>query len=552
MPANPPSPAATRRTFLKTTGFAAGGLLLPTIVAASSPAAPATSTAASKSSMTTPPNVLFLVTDQQSWDALGAINPAVKTPNLDRLAARGILFDQAICQCPMCIPSRYSLTTGLYPSQIGVLNNAQAIQDSREMPIPTIWDRHSAAGYHTIGCGKTHWTISPNAERGIREVVPGTFGFAERYIGRMPGGHDREPGAVYFGDADQHPSRMQAIRAWNRDAGYGGEGIKGYLGRTLPGDGSDLREAWLTDQALAALDRARTTGRPWHCYLSFDAPHAPLYAPEAFEALYDLNEIPDPPLPPDRAALTDHFPNLAHTEAALQAWLELPQRERRRSLLRYYALCSYVDAQFGRVLDHLDRTGQRESTLVVFLSDHGDSMGHRYRFSKYSLYEASLRVPLILAGAGVPSASHGTRDPRPAALVDVVPTLLAATGLPVPAELPGENLLAPSARTAAFSEMHGNGSDLVQRAPAYLWRTAGWKLILFFDADFARARRSPEALKGELYHLASDPHEWTNRFDDPSARDVREHMTRDLLMHLALAHAAWPRRDSFGALRPAS
>jgi len=491
------------------------------------------------------------MTDQQSWNALGAVNPAVKTPWLDRLAARGILFDQAICQCPMCIPSRYSLTTGLYPSQIGVRNNAQAIQDSRDLPIPTLWERHRAAGYHTIGAGKTHWTIAPNPARGIREVVPGTFGFAERYIARMPGGHDREPGAIYFGDADQQPQRMAEIRAWNREAGYGGEGIAGYRGRTLPGDGSNLREAWLTDRTLEALDRAASSGRPWHCYLSFDAPHAPLYAPEAYEAWYSLDDIPDVPLPPDRSVLTDHFPNLPHTEDALQDWLALPPRERRRATLRYYALCSYVDAQFGRVLDYLERTGQADNTLVVFTSDHGESLGARYRFSKYSLYEDSLRVPLILAGAGVPVERRGTRDSRPAALTDLVPTLLAATGLEVPPELPGENLLAPAERTAAFSEMHGNGSDDVLRAPAYLWRTAEWKLILFFDSDHASARRSRAPLRGELYHLARDPHEGNNRFDDPDVQHVRERMTRELLMHLALIHAAWPRRDSHGRLRPA-
>ena len=202
------------------------------------------------------PNVLFLMTDQQSWNALGVLNPAVKTPNLDRLAERGIVFDQAVCQSPMCIPSRYSLTTGMYPAQVGVRNNGQSIQDSRDLRWPTMFMQFAQAGWRTIGAGKTHWTLRPDPEKQIREVVPSTFGFEERFIGRLPGGHDREPGAVYFGDADQHPEKMTAIRQWNIEAGPGGEGAPGYLGRTLPGDGSDLREAWLTDQALAAIRRA--------------------------------------------------------------------------------------------------------------------------------------------------------------------------------------------------------------------------------------------------------------------------------------------------------
>lgn len=543
-------PLATRRAFLKSAGLAAGVMCLgggqtkgqgeTEVKAGGGPAKKAKEGA---------PNILFLVTDQQSWNAIGVTNPAVKTPHLDGLAARGILFEQAICQCPMCIPSRYSFTTGLYPSQLGVRNNAQSFQDSREMPIPTVFERLREAGYHTIGSGKTHWTIAPRPELGVGPVVASTFGFEERFIGRMPGGHDGEPGAVYFGDADQAPEKMRAIREWNRAAGFGGEGVSGYRGRTLPGDGSDLREAWLTDKALEAMERARTGGKPWLTYLSFDAPHAPLYSPEDYEALYDLDEIPDVVLPPDRTALTDHFPNLGHTEEAVQAWLALPGRERRRALLRYYALCSYADAQFGRVLDYLETSGQAENTLVVFLSDHGDSMGERYRFSKYSLYEASLRVPLMVAGAGVPAGARGTRDGRASELVDVVPTLLAAAGLEVPAALPGENLLAESARKGGFGEMHGNGSDPVLRAPAYAWRTAEWKLILYYDSDIEEARRAPASVRGELYDLKRDPGEWVNRYEDERVAAVRERMTRELLMHLALVHAAWPQRDSVGALR---
>lgn len=535
-----------RRHFLKTAALGAAGL---TVMRAGQSSAPAAAPARDAAPRAGRPNVLFLVTDQQSWNALGILNPAVKTPHLDRLARRGILFDQAVCQSPMCIPSRYSMTTGLYCSQIGVRNNAQTIQDSRDLPYPTIFQRFADAGYHTIGAGKTHWTMTPTPARGVRPVVPSAFGFRERYIARLPGGHDREPGAVYFGDPDQAPERMHAIRNWNRAAGFGGEGIDGYLGRTVPGNGDDLREAWLTDRALEAIDRARARGENWFAYLSFDAPHAPLYSPADYEALYDLDEIPDVPLPPDRAALTEHFPNLEHTEAAVQAWLALPPRERRRTLLRYYALTSYADAQFGRVLDYLERSGQAEGTLVVFTSDHGDSMGERYRFSKYSLYEASVRVPLIVAGAGVPAARHGTIDSRCAELVDLAPTFLAGAGLPVPPELPGEHLLEPSHRTGGFSEMHGNGSDHVQRAPAYMWRTPEWKLILYYDANIVEARRNPGALRGELYDLRADPQEWHNRFDDPALRDIRERMTQQMLMHLAFAWAGYPRFDSIGTVR---
>lgn len=495
------------------------------------------------------PNVLFLMTDQQSWNALGVLNPGVKTPNLDRLAARGIVFDQAVCQAPMCIPSRYSMTTGMYPGQIGVRSNGQTIQDSRDLRWPTMFMQFADAGWRTIGSGKTHWTNRPDPERGIRDVVPSTFGFEERYIARLPGGHDQEPGAVYFGDADQHPDKMAAIRQWNIEAGSGGEGPPGYLGRTLPGDGTDLREAWLTDQAIAAIERAHAADEAWFAYLSFDAPHAPLYAPEAFEKLYDLDSIPDPVLPPDRAALTEHHPNLPETEEALNAWLALDPRERKRTTLRFYALCSYVDAQFGRILDYLEDSGQAENTIVVFTSDHGESLGNRYRFSKYSLYEDSVRVPLILAGPTVPATAKGTRDSRPAELVDLFPTLLEATGQPVPDTLPGENLLMPGTRVAAYSEMHGNGSDPIQRAPALMWRNKDWKLIVFYDGTIADSRKNPTVIHGELYHLTEDPGEAQNLFDDPAHAALREQMTRELFLHVARSNATAPVFDSMGRTR---
>ncbi len=542
--------AFNRRQFLFRSGGVVAATLLPAgAVSAASESAGITSApdqARKRSASSGAPNVLFLMTDQQSWNTLGVLNPAVQTPHLDALAQRGVVFNQAVCQSPMCIPSRYSMTTGMYPAQVGVRSNGQAIQDHRDLRWPTIFTRFAQAGWRTIGAGKTHWTITPNPEKGIREVVPSTFGFEKRYIARLPGGHDREPGAVYFGDRDQHPEKMAKIRQWNKDAGSGGEGVTGYLGRTLPGDGSDLREAWLTDKTIAAIEHAREADEAWFAYLSFDAPHAPLYAPEEFEKLYDLDSLPDPLLSPDRDALAEHHPNLSHTAEAVEAWLALDPRERKRTTLRYYALCSYVDAQFGRVLDYLKKSGQAEHTMVVFVSDHGESLGNRYRFSKYSLYDDSVRVPLLVAGPQVPASARGSVDSRPAELVDLVPTLLAATGQRVPDYLPGENLLEPTNRVGAYAEMHGNGSDEIQRAPAMMWRNKDWKLILYYEGNIRESRQNPSVVHGELYHLATDPGEMLNLYREEKHAERREQMTRELLFHVARANAIAPIYDSMG------
>jgi arylsulfatase A-like enzyme len=216
------------------------------------------------------------------------------------------------------------------------------------------------------------------------------------------------------------------------------------------------------------------------------------------------------------------------------------------STLRYYALCSYVDAQFGRVLKRLEERGEAENTFVVFTSDHGEMLGDRRRFSKYCLYEGSVRVPLILAGPGVPGRLRGAADDRPAELVDVLPTLLSVAGEAKPPEFPGANLLAESARTANFAEMHGKGYTRLQEAPAYMWRTRDWKLITYLPGVVADAGARVHEARGELYDLRADPHEHENLYDDPGHLSVRERLTRELLMHLASAWAKYP----FQAAKP--
>ena len=482
------------------------------------------------------PNVLILMTDQHRWDYLGGVRPEVPTPNLDRLAGRGTRFSEAVCPCPMCIPSRYSAFTGLYPSQLGVRNNSQTIQNPADAPVPTLFERFQKAGWHTVGSGKTHWTLPGGEFPGLPAPAPSTRGFDRRFLGRMPGGHDGEPGALHYGDASQHPDRMREIRDWNTAWGWGGEGVEGYVGRTLPGDGSNLREAWLTDKLLEALKEA-PTDRPWLGYLSFDAPHAPLFAPEAWMAKIDVDSLPLPDLSthPDE----DHFPQLSHTLEAARVWMALPEREQRLSLARYASLCAYADHQFGRVLDQLEQSGQADNTFIVFLSDHGESLGDRGRFSKYSLYEASVRVPLILAGPGVP---EGKSDDRPANLIDLMPTLLEACGMDCPAEFPGESWLRPPQRTGAFAEMHGNGMT-PQPAPLWMWRTPEWKLITGGRGSWRDQRGRQKAPVRELYHLTPDPGELHNRYHDPACAAVRNQLQEDLLDHLQNALAVWPRRD---------
>jgi arylsulfatase A-like enzyme len=193
--------------------------------------------------------------------------------------------------------------------------------------------------------------------------------------------------------------------------------------------------------------------------------------------------------------------------------------------------------------------GELENAFIIFVSDHAEMLGDRFhRFSKYSMYEGCIRVPLIVAGTGIPPERQGTVDDRYAELVDVLPTLLRVVGEEVPPVLVGHDLLALPRRLGGFAEMHGGGYEPAQMAPTYMWRTRDWKLVLHLPGEVADASARLGHTQGELYDLQNDPHEWTNLYDDPERLAVRERLTRDLLMHLACAWARYPRQAACARL----
>ncbi len=172
------------------------------------------------------PNIIFLMTDQQRFDALGCANRLVKTPNLDSLAARGIRFSQAVCQAPMCVPSRYSMMLGLYPSQSGLRHNCQICPSDDELPLPVLPQRLQKLGYQTAGFGKTHWY----AEIGLGkdELKPSTRGFEVRAHRESSESVHYEPGMVCM-DRDK-PQAFVKLQAETAEYGNGEENELGYIG----------------------------------------------------------------------------------------------------------------------------------------------------------------------------------------------------------------------------------------------------------------------------------------------------------------------------------
>jgi arylsulfatase A-like enzyme len=482
------------------------------------------------------PNILFLMTDQHRHDALGCVNPVVQTPVLDAIAAQGVRFSQAVCNVPLCVPSRYSMMSGLYGFQIGVKHNTQMIVRDTELPVPMLAQQLADAGYQTAGFGKTHWYIGSAVMPNV-PVDGSRRGFEVRAIQARSEPNNNERGSVYM--ADDEPEWFDRVARQARNAGPGGETVAGYVGETSAIPPEHHFEGWLTRKALEFLDHGRDPARPFFLYLSLDYPHAGFHVPPGFEDLYDIDDFPDNPPP---APIPE-----GHRHGGVgvdpwgyfeDRWLNMTSDQRRRSRLRYAALCSYVDSLFGQVIEKLRAIGELDNTFILFTADHGDMLGDRGRVSKYCLYEGSVRVPMILAGPG--ADRRGIVDARPVELVDVMPTLLGVADAEVPETLPGFSLLSDVSRIGSFAEMHGRGYEEYQRAPAVMWRTANWKLILHMPGRLGEAFHHYDRLSGELYHLAQDPLELQNLYADPTYSAIRERMTAEVLMHVMCSVGRYP------------
>lgn len=481
------------------------------------------------------PNIIFLMTDQQRWDCLGVLNSRIKTPHLDKLASQGILFRQAVCQAPMCVPSRYSMMLGLYPSQMGIYTNSDSLPDDPlpASPLPEILRK---LGYQTAGFGKTHW----------RRPLPSTRGFKVRAIGEPRNSVNYESGALMM--SDDNPQGLKDYFVEAKSFGPGEEGVQGYIGCASKVPAHNHPDGWIAKQCLKFLDKDVDPMRPLFLYLSFMKPHPGFNVPKEFEDLYDINNIPDIPQPPWQKEPDTHLAAYdADPQSGIRylewrkAWEKMTPLERRRTTLRYYANCSWLDAYFGQVLDKLKKMGRLDNALIVFTSDHGEMLSERnFHFSKYCLFDSSVRVPLILAGSVIPEKKRGTIDDRPVELIDLVPTLVHVAGQPVNPVLPGLDLLDERRRMGSFSEFHGGVSEPYRLAPAYMWRKKDWKLILFIPGRLDGTAAQSGLVKGELYNLKDDPHEWKNLYDNEKFAAVREQMKTELTMYLACVWARGP------------
>ncbi len=421
------------------------------------------------------PNILFIQVDQLAARYLSFYgHRSVKTPNLDRLAARGMVFENAYCNYPLCSPSRASMMTGRLPFAIDQWDNGAEFHAE----LPTFAHYLNAAGYSTTLCGKMHF-VGPDQLHGFQErlltdIYPSDFAWTTdwEHVFR-PGGGIRVRNAVEAGTC---------IRSLQMD--YDEE---------------------VEHQARQKLfDIVRTPDRrPFLLTVSFSHPHPPYVAPEDFWDLYADDDI-DPPdigaIPPE---YLDPF-NRLRWEMMGHQFYDISDENVRNARRAYFAMISYVDERIGRVLEALDATGMTDETIIVFTSDHGEMLGERGMWLKDNFLEDSVRVPLVFAGPGIDAG----RNPDIVSLVDLLPTFLDfAGGIIEPVEPVDGRSLKPACAGAqtnpdgqAIIDFAGGGHDKVARA------------IRFGSYKYVAAHELPP----QLFDLAADPQERRDLICDPA------------------------------------
>ncbi len=440
------------------------------------------------------PNVLLICVDDLKPLAGCYGSPLVRTPNLDRLAKRGLLFERAYCNQAVCAPSRNALMTGLRPQSIGVYD----LGTNFRLAVPdavTLAQHFKQHGWRTEALGKIFHVGHGNHEDPASWSVP----------------HWGPKGGPAGGYALPENRPPQPTREEARFANVP-EAKAAQLPRGAPTECADVpdntyADGRIADEAIRRLQAAKERpGEPFFLAVGFLKPHLPFVAPKRYWDLYDPQALPMPKVktPPEGAP-----PFAPTTWGELRQYSDIPatgpldDAKARHLIHGYYAATSYMDAQLGRVLDALDATGLAGNTIIVLWGDHGWHLGDHGMWCKHTNYEQAARIPLIIVAPGV--TRPGTRTLALAESVDLYPTLCELAGLPVPEGLEGSSLCGvlrdpqASGKKAVF-HVYPRGKLMGRAVRTERYRLVEWKAI---------GQPASSAVL-ELYDYEADPEETRN------------------------------------------
>lgn len=522
----------SRRRFLQTGASTLAVTALPA-AAATTMASPGASTQQSSSStaqtkgLNLPerpsrekgPNIVFIITDQQRWDTVGALgNDWVITPNIDRLVREGVTFNQAYCPAPSCVASRHALMTGFYPQATGVFSfdNWTGRND---------WlISFRNAGYYMAAIGKVHYQPVRNLPAYWDERVI----VENKSEGEMPSVH----GGKTLDDWGLYLAKKGIPKPMRRDQTRDdfSERLGAFPWEFEEADQSDM---WTGDQAVQWIENYQGKA-PFFLWVGFPGPHEPYDPPPRF-----LEQYKDRPMPPahgNHAGLTDpalkkpweskaYADFIEKGEGDHQIDLSKADPERIENTRRHYAAnITAIDEKVGEILAALEKRGELENTIIVFTSDHGDALFDSGLIYKWNTTDGSVRVPLIVR---YPKAfQKNVRTERMTSLLDIVPPLFEQAGLPVPAD---RQWISAAAVLEGKQETNApkyafcvHGADQFNPSTWIMARSQDWKFVYYVNSD-----------SRELYHMSKDPGEQSNLAFDPAYASQRAEMEAEVLRWFA-------------------
>jgi len=510
------------------------------------------------------PNILLITSDQHHHTCLGSVNPKIKTPALDRLAAEGTRFDRAYTPNPVCTPTRASIITGLYPS----VHGAWTIGVKLPEDVPTVGAQLSLAGYRTGLVGKAHFQptrTEPGSESLESQPLMRDLDFWRDFHGPWYGFDHVE---VCRNHADEsHAGQHYGI--WLEEQGL--KNWKDYF-QPWPPDPSlpkrrhtwDLPQelhynVWIAERTNALIEEADSQNKPFFLWASFPDPHPPYLVPEPWASMYDPSEMePGELLPDEHEANPPHFGLAQEEKPDYSAWKETQwgnhgfqsHRHTREAFQKdmavYYGMTSFMDQQIGRILQKLDDLGLADNTLVVFSTDHGHFLGQHGLIAKGAFhYEDLIRVPFLARwpkgvdeqGKEITRIPAGHVSSSLQSTVDLAPTFLTAAGLPIPGLMQGYDQTldwcgsvdsAPPLAEPVAQGVHRGPRDHVivenRHQPTLVhlrtYVDQRYKLTVYRNQPY-----------GELFDLQDDPHETRNLWADPAHATLKAQLLHNAVQY---------------------
>ena len=436
------------------------------------------------------PNVLFIMSDDLNTVLSGFGHPQCKTPELDKLASRGMCFENMHCQYPVCGASRASLMSGLYPYTNGTLGNSGTLRGN--MPkVVTMSQMFRNNGYRVGRVSKIyHMGIPP-------EIIAGTATRDD------PHSWDE---AVNIKAPEQHAPGVSTH--WSPKD----KGSQTFEGVEAEGDDLVHADGMAANHAIDFLKRNKD--KPFFLACGFVRPHVPLVAPAKYFDLYDRDSMEAPVVPENDL---EDVPQIIRNYKRNSTTYGVTPELHKGLLEAYYASVSYMDAQVGRVLNALDKLELSKNTIVIFTSDHGYMLGHHHKFQKQHLFEESTRVPFILSVPWM-KETHGNRTKKITELVDLYPTLAELTGLTPPSVLQGHSLVVLLDDPASLA-WKKDMAFTISRSGGESIRTHDWRYIHWGHGEKGQ----------ELYDLKNDPAEFKNLSGNPQYADQLKRLKAQLL-----------------------